>query len=69
MNSLIEKYARETILNKLQQCSKDEQEMFKRMYAHGKEISIEECVKIMDTDKLDWAMQQIERTLQKRKNK
>jgi hypothetical protein len=66
MNSQLEKFARATLKNGLSQCTDAQKMIFKRMYANGKlDLPIDDVVDAMPADKLDWAMQQVERSLSK----
>lgn len=64
MNKELETYARTYLKRNLRKCESDQFMRFKRMYSH-KDLtkSIDETVDNMPVDRLDWAMQQIERTL------
>lgn len=67
MNDQLQAYARNTLKEGLAKCTSIEQYFFKRMYAHGNlELSITEVVDQMEDDKLDWAMEQVQRTMDKR---
>ena len=67
MNDQLQTHARDTLKEGLAQCSDGEQLLFKRMYAHGNlDMPISEVVNNMDTDRLDWAMDQVKRTLDKK---
>ena len=64
MNNQLDRFARSQLKESLGQCSEAQQLMFKRMYANGKiDLSIDTVVDQMPDEKLDWAMQQVERTL------
>jgi len=66
MNNQIQDFARQTLKDGLSQLPEDWQLMFKRMYSHENlEASINDVVDSMPEDKLDWAMQQVERSLAK----
>lgn len=66
MNNKLEEFARNELKSGLSKCSEKQQQMFKRMYAHNKpELTIDEVVDQMPETKLDMAMQQVERTLNK----
>jgi hypothetical protein len=68
MNNQLVVFARETLKTDLQQCTEGQQSLFRRMYAFGKdELTLDEVVDSMPEEKLDWAMQQVERTLEKSK--
>ena len=61
-----EKFARAWLRDALKQCSDGEHLLFKKMYAKGRlHASIDEVVDDMDEDKLDTAVDQVERTLEK----
>jgi len=50
----------------LSQCTEGQQYMFKRMYAFGKlDLSIDDVVDKMDEHKIDWALQQCQKTVDK----
>ena len=69
MNEQLQAHARKTLKEGLAQCSDGEQLLFKRMYAHGNlDRSIDEVVGNMDSDRLDRAMDQVKRTLDKKTN-
>ena len=63
------KFAAKNILkNLLSQCTEGQQMLFKRMYSHNNlDLSINDVVDNMDPDKMDWAISQCERTLNKNK--
>ena len=66
MNSQLQEFARNELKSGLAQCPDGYQLMFKRMYANGNlNMSIEDVVDNMPSDKLDWAMQQVENSLTK----
>lgn len=67
MNKSLQNYAKNTLKEGLAQCSMEQQLLFKRMYAHGNiEMSINDVVDKMEVEKLDWAMQQVQSTLDKK---
>ena len=67
MNEKIQKYAKDSLKADLQLCDEAEQHMFKRMYAKGKmELTIDEVVDNMDETNLDRAMDQVQRTLDRK---
>ena len=67
MNDQLQTYARNTLKEGLAKCTLIEQYFFKRMYSHGNlELSVDEVVDQMEDDKLDWAMEQVQQTLDKR---
>ena len=68
MNAKLSGFARAELKSGLLQCTDEEQYRFKRMYAHGKLwMSINDIVDNMEDEKLDWAMQQVENTLKKKR--
>ena len=68
MNDQLQTIARNTLKNDLPQCTEAQQLMFKRMYAHDNlDLSIKDIIDQIPEDKLDWAMQQVQRTLIKMK--
>lgn len=67
MNSQLQSYARKSLRESLAKCTNHQQLFFKRMYAHGNlNMPINDVVDQMPEEKLDWAMQQVERTLAKK---
>lgn len=70
MNDELQAHARDILKDGLTRCTKKSQQFFKRMYAHGNlELSIAEVVDQMEPEKLDWAMEQVQRTLDKQEIK
>ena len=66
MNATLQAFARQTIKNGLKKCNSHEQLVFKRMYANGNlETPIDKVVDNMAAEKLDWAMEQVARTIGK----
>lgn len=66
MNEQLEQFAREQLKTGLAQVPENMQMMFKRMYSHENlEANINDVVDIMAADKLDWAMQQVQRSINK----
>lgn len=65
MNTALQTFARTMLKTGLAECSKDQQEMFKRIYADDLDLHIDVVVDRMPENKLDWAMQQIENTIRK----
>ncbi len=76
MNDNLQNYAREELKKGLSQCTKAEQRMFKLGYAPFKEgepveerlekYPINKVVDLMSVEKLDHAMQLVQRTLDKK---
>lgn len=74
MNSTLSKFARDTLKANLALCTDGERHVFELMYCprtgrRGENpvlgLSTDEIVDKMPDEKLDWAMQQVERTLAK----
>lgn len=64
MNKQIENFARNTLKEGLAQCTEEQQLFFKRMYSHKNlEMPINDVIDGIETEKLDWAMEQVRRTL------
>ena len=67
-NQTLNNMAKNLLKKNLAECTPDQQMMFKRMYSHkNPELPIDEVVDKMPDDKIDWAMTQVERTLQNNK--
>ena len=65
MNNQLETFARKTLKEGLSLCTEAQQYLFKRMYSHKNlELPINEIIDNMPEGKLDWAMEQVEKTLQ-----
>lgn len=70
MNNQLQEFARDELKKGLKQCTEGEQYKFKRMYANGKlDMEINEVVDNMPEEKLDRAMEQVEKTLEKKQRK
>jgi len=66
MNEQLQNYARRTLKEGLAQTSNSQQLLFKRMYAHNNlNTPINKVVDNMKPDQLDWAMEQVKKTLKK----
>jgi len=64
MNNAIQEFARTQLKEMLGKCTEAQQILFKRMYSHNNlSLDIGEVVDNMPEEKLDWAMQQCQRTL------
>ena len=64
MNKILADFARQNIKEGLAKCTSKQVMFFKRMYSHENlEAEIESVVDGMSDEKLDWAMQQIQRQL------
>jgi hypothetical protein len=67
MNKILQKFARQNLIQGLLKCTKKERWRFNKMYSPddiGR--SIDDVVCDMPEDRLDWAMQQVQRTLAKK---
>lgn len=49
----------------LEQCTPEQQELFKKMYAKNMSLTIEETVFNMEPELHEWAMKQVQATLDK----
>lgn len=68
MNKTFATSGRNILKELLSKCTEGQQLMFKRMYSNKNlELSINESVDNMDDDKIDWAITQCERTVEKNK--
>lgn len=66
MNNQLQAFARQNLKDGLAQLPENNQMLFKRMYSHENlDADISDVVDSMPDDKLDWAMQQVERSLGK----
>ena len=66
MNEDLLIFAKTKLIDGLKKCNKDQQFLFKRMYSHDNlDREIEDVVDLMDHEKIDWAMQQVQRTVLK----
>jgi hypothetical protein len=66
MNELLKDSAKAILLDLLNQCTDGQQFVFKRMYSHGNlELPINKVVDNMPDEKLDWAISQCQRTINK----
>ena len=69
MNKQLRDFARKTLKENLALCSDGEVHRFKLMYSpKNVELDFRKVVDAMPKEKLDWAMQQVQRTLDQRKN-
>ena len=67
MNDQLQAFARQTLKEGLAKCTEGQQNMFKRMYSHdNKDLDIDAVVNKVPIDRLDWAMQQVQTTLDKK---
>ena len=66
MNSQLVNYARQQIKEGLAKLPESHQHLFKRMYSHKNlELPINDVVDNMSKEKLDWALTQVENSLDK----
>lgn len=64
MNKMIDKFARGYILDGLKSLPEEKQRFFVRLYSPTDlKASIENTVKRLGQEQLDWAMQQVEQSL------
>ncbi len=64
MNKYLQKFARDFLKDGLDRLSDENKLVFMRMYSHADlEKPITEVVDNLSEDKLDWAMQQVQNTL------
>ncbi len=69
MNAQLEKFARDTLKSDLLACTEAQRLIFKRMYSPIAPCRpIDQVVDDIPVDKLDWAMQQVQRTIAKAKS-
>lgn len=71
MNKQLQDFARKTLKEGLALCTKDQQQIFRQMYARPDKrmdmgADINTVVDEMSPSTLDWAMQQIQRTLEEK---
>lgn len=65
-NKTIINFTKERLKNLLTECTESQQLFFKRMYSNGNlNLSIYEVVDQMDDHRLEWALSQVERTIEK----
>ena len=66
MNNELQVFARQQLKDGLSKLPESNHMIFKLMYSpNNLDIDINEVVDIMPEDKLDWAMQQVQRTINK----
>ena len=66
MNDQLQAFARTSLKEGLAKLPEDWQLLFKRMYSHKNvELPIDVVVDRMPEEKLDWAMQQVQKSIQK----
>jgi hypothetical protein len=68
MNETFKKAGKDILKNLLSQCTEGQQMMFKKMYCHKHlDYPINDAVDQMEDDKIDWAISQCERSVEKNK--
>lgn len=68
MNERLQNYARAILKENLMQLPESNQLLFKYMYSHKNiDADINDVIDNMSEEKLDWVMQQVQRTLDKNK--
>lgn len=66
MNDQLQEFARDTLKIGLASLPKCAQLIFKKMYSHEDlTVPIDDVVDAISEDKLDWAMQQVQRSIDK----
>ena len=66
MNKIIRKEANSILKSMLEKCTEQQIHIFKRMYSpKDLELNINEVVENMPDDKIDWAMTQVQNTIEK----
>lgn len=70
MNELLKDSAKKILKELLLQCSHAEQDMFKRMYCPTHlEYTIDQAINQMDANRMDMAINQVQRTVNKNNKK
>lgn len=70
MNNQMQDFARSTLKDGLSKLPENWQMLFKKMYSPDDlSVNIEAVVDMVPEDKLDWAMQQVQRSLDKHVSK
>lgn len=63
-NQTLIKIAKEKLKKLASELSEEEKLIFKKMYSHENlDLSINSAIDQMDSDKIDWAMTQVENTI------
>ena len=66
MNNLLKETDKNYLKENLAKLPESNQHLFKQMYAKGKmDLDINTVIDNMDEEKIDWAMQQVKKTLEK----
>lgn len=69
-NQTIINFTKERLKILLTECTDGQQLLFKRMYSNGNlNLSIYDTVDQMDDNRLEWALSQVERTIEKNNSK
>ena len=67
MNDALKQFAKDSLIEGLSKCTEAQIQLFKRLYSpNNLHLTISEVVENMPEEKLDWAMQQVQRTLIKK---
>lgn len=70
MNKEAVVFCQNWLVKNLSLCTEPQIRLFKQMYCKNNfGLSVQDAVACVQEDKLDWAMQQVERTLEKNKRK
>jgi hypothetical protein len=70
MNVILDAYARQWLKDSLALCSEKEQAVFMMMYSHqDRDLPIATVVDRLPTERLDWVMVQVKRTLDAQKKR
>jgi hypothetical protein len=69
MNKTISNNTRQLLKDNLSKCTEPQQHLFKRMYSTDTTLPIDTIVDNMPDDKLDWALTQVEKTIEKNNSK
>jgi hypothetical protein len=67
MNNKLQKFARQELIEGLSKCTEKQRWIFNKMYSPDNvDRNIDDVVSDIPEDRLDWAMQQVQRTLDKK---
>lgn len=67
MNTQLRQFAEKILIEGLESFTEAQVHLFKQMYSHKNlNLSIEDVVKNMPDDKINWALEQVRRTNEKR---
>jgi hypothetical protein len=65
MNHILADFARQWLKDNLALCTEGQRGVFIKMYATDRTLALPEVIDAMPRPKLDWAMEQVEKTLLK----